>query len=197
MLLTEWEHKKSTDLREIQVLLGKLNFAASTVRAGRVFVSRIINELKGFPKNRRRKVSAKMKRDIHWWLTFMKKLNGVSILPPLSWDAPDIIFSTDSCLTRCWGWSQINSFQGEAFILEFPKWIMSRKDVHINEKELLGFIIAIKLWRKRIANRNVLIFCDNQVSVEVVNKGAASNRFSQVRLRELHLLQLHIMPCYN
>ena len=62
---------------------------------------------------------------------------------------------------------------------------MSRKDVHINEKELQGFIIALKLWRKRIANRNVLAFCDNQVSAEVVNKGAASNRFSQACLREI------------
>ena len=184
-LLTEWENKKSTDLREIQVLLGKLNFVASTVRAGRVFVSRIINELKGFPKNRRRKVSTEMKKDIHWWLTFMEKFNGVSIVPPLSWDAPDVIFSTDSCLNRCGGWSQTNTFQGEAFTMAFPNWIMNRRDVHINEKELLWFIIALKLWRKRIANRNVLAFCDNQVSVEVVNKGAASNRFSQACLREI------------
>ena len=50
-LLNEWEKKRMMTLRELQSLLGKLNFATSTVRAGRVFLARIINETKGFPMN--------------------------------------------------------------------------------------------------------------------------------------------------
>ena len=37
-LLNTWTSKKSATLKELQSLLGKLNFAASTICAGRVFV---------------------------------------------------------------------------------------------------------------------------------------------------------------
>ena len=37
-LLEKWLMMKTTNLKELQSLLGKLNFAASTICAGRVFV---------------------------------------------------------------------------------------------------------------------------------------------------------------
>ena len=54
--------KTSATLNEIQVLLGKLNFVCSTVRSGRIFVSRLINELKVFPKNGKRRLGKEVKR---------------------------------------------------------------------------------------------------------------------------------------
>ena len=42
-LLESWLNKTSATLHDLQVLLGKLNFVCSTVRAGRIFVSHLIN----------------------------------------------------------------------------------------------------------------------------------------------------------
>ena len=109
----------------------------------------------------------------------MEDFDGITIMPPMRWDAPDAIFSTDSCLDRCGGWSN-----GEAFTVNFPGWMNKDENIHINEKELMGFIIAIKLWSDKIRNRNVLAYCDNMVSVEVINSGAARNKFTQACLRE-------------
>jgi hypothetical protein len=39
-------HKTEATLREIQSLIGKLNFVASCVRSSRIFISRLINWLK-------------------------------------------------------------------------------------------------------------------------------------------------------
>ena len=64
-LLEWWMTKNATTLNEMQVLLGKLNFMCSTVRAGRIFVSRIINEMVTFPKKGKRRISAELK-DIAW-----------------------------------------------------------------------------------------------------------------------------------
>ena len=50
-ILNVWMTKKSATMKELQSLLGKLNFAVSTIRAGRIFVSRLINGLKEFPVN--------------------------------------------------------------------------------------------------------------------------------------------------
>ena len=187
-LLKEWSQKRSATLRELQSLLGTLNFAASTVRAGRVFVSRLINNLKDYPMDGRRKINGEMKKDIQWWQQFMEEFNRVTIMPPKNWDSPDAIFSTDVCLTAGGGWSQ-----GQAFYAEFSKWLTVRGDVSINELELIMFIVALKVWKSRISNRNILAFCDNEVSVEVVNAGHAKNRFLQACLREI----CYITACCN
>ena len=148
-LLRVWIHKKTASLKEMQMILGKLSFAASTVRAGRVFISRIINDIKNFNSNGWHAITNETKKDFLWWLRFMEKFDGVTILPPLGWESPDWCFSTDSCLVRCGGWAQFNQNGGEAFTLQFPEWIMKRPDIHINEKELLVFTIALKVWKEK------------------------------------------------
>ena len=179
-LLQQWMEMKSATLNQLQSLLGKLNFAASTVRAGRIFVSRLINALKEFPKKGQRKISKSMRKDIQWWINFMEEFDGITIMPPLAWSAPDTVFSSDACLKSCGGWAD-----SEAFKCKFPDWLRNRGDVHINELELITFIIALKVWRNKISDKNVLAYCDNAVSVEVVNSGRASNRFTQACLREI------------
>ena len=187
LILEEWMTKKYYNLKDLQCLLGKLNFVASTVRSGRVFVSRIINELKKFKgKNVRRKVTEQLKADVNWWKVFMREFDGISIMPPIKWDAPDKIFSSDACLSGCGGWSD-----GEAFHCKFPKKIRSKLKLHINELELLAIIITIKKFASRIENRNLLAYCDNQTSVEIVNSGAAKNQFAQGCLWEICYLLAH------
>ena len=179
-ILNSWTHKKSATLRELQSLLGKLNFASSTVRSGRVFVSRLINALKEYPHNGRKKISKEMKKDIEWWLIFMEKFDGITIMPPCKWSAPDTILSLDACLKSCGGWSG-----DEAFHKEFPSWLTQRSDIFINELELITIIVALKTWTYKIRNKNILAYCDNEVSCKVVNAGRANNRFSQACLREI------------
>ena len=65
-LLKVWLGKKSATLRELQQLLGKLNFVCNTVRAGRVFVSRIINQMKKFPVDGKRRIDKEFYKDIQW-----------------------------------------------------------------------------------------------------------------------------------
>ena len=45
-LLQTWLDKETASLREIQSLLGKLNFVASCLRPGRIFISRMLKWLK-------------------------------------------------------------------------------------------------------------------------------------------------------
>ena len=65
-------------------------------------------------------------------------------MPPIKWDAPDTIIQTDSCLQSCGGYSL-----GEAFTAKFPKWLKKLSNVHINELELLAFVISVKIWREK------------------------------------------------
>ena len=182
-LLENWLNRRSATLKDLQSLLGKLNFASNTVRSGRVFVSRLINNLSKFPENRRRKIDSEMKRDILWWSIFMEYFDGITIMPPVNWDSPDSVMSSDACLKTAGGWSG-----NKAFHCKFPQWLLNRNDIHINELELITVIVAIKLWTHKITNHNLLAYCDNAVSVDVVNSGKAHNRFTQACLREICFL---------
>ena len=102
-ILSQWKGKTSATLRDLQQLLGKLNFVCNTVRAGRVFVSRLINLLKGFPKKGKRRLSKDFQLDIDWWLKYMKSFDGIVMIPKGKWYVPDVVFSVDSCLTGCGG----------------------------------------------------------------------------------------------
>ena len=179
-LLKEWEQKKVCTLIELQSLLGKLNFAASTVHAGHVFLSWIINKVKACSPKHKKRVSTALRKDINWWSNFMDKFDGITIMPPECWNTPDSVFATDSCLTRCGRWAD-----DKVFTAPFPEWVMQKEDVHINEKELLAFVIALKIWTDKARNKNILAYCDNQTRVEIVNSGAAWNVFAQACLREI------------
>ena len=179
-ILNAWANKTSGTLHELQMLLGKLNFVCSTVRAGRIFISRLINELKKFPKNGKKRLSAEFHKDIDWWIMYMQIFDGVSIIPEVNWEAPDSKFATDTCLTSLGGWSHGSYFRGD-----FPDWILSNSSVHINELEIMAIIVGLKIWGEKCRNRNCLIYCDNKVTVDVINSGSAKNHFTQACLREI------------
>ena len=73
-ILSDWLNKWSATLTELQSLLRKLNFTYRTVRAGRIFMARIINKMKRFPKQGKGKISGQLKTDISWWYTFLTVL---------------------------------------------------------------------------------------------------------------------------
>ena len=180
LLLDTWLTKSAATLREVQSLAGKLNFLCVTVRSGRVFMSRILDLLKRFKgSDRKLKVDEELKKDISWWKRFMIIYDGVSMFPEARWSRPDACISTDSCLSGCGGWSQ-----GRFFHCEFPPFI-DNLNLAINELECLAIVIALKLWGKDYVNSNLLLYCDNRVTVDVINKGRAANAFSQKCLREI------------
>ena len=184
-LLREWEDKTTHGLMDLQQLLGKLNFTCNTVRSGRVLMSRSINDLKCFPWLGRWKVTTELCRDIQWYITFIESYDGVTKMPPEKWDRSDLIFSSDTCLTGCGSWHYLGERRPMAFHAKFPTLITRMAEAHINDLELLALIVSIKKWDKGVKDCNILAYCDNQVTVEVINKEAAKNRFTQACMREI------------
>ena len=65
---------------------------------------------------------------------------------------------------------------------------MRHTDIHINEKECLSIIIAMKKWGFLMVGRKCIVRCDNMVTVEAVNSGRAKNKFMQACLSEIAFL---------
>ena len=66
----------------MQSILGKLLWVSRTVRFSRIFVARIIAEIRKLEKQSDKTVlSRDIRKDFLWWLTFIEIFNGVELIP--------------------------------------------------------------------------------------------------------------------
>ena len=73
-LLMCWLNKENASIKEIQSLLGKLNFVAACVRPGRIFISRMLKWLKVLYRedsNCEHPIPHYVKKDLQWWSRFL------------------------------------------------------------------------------------------------------------------------------
>ena len=179
-LLLVWLDKKSATKKELQSLIGKLQFTARCVPAGRLFISRLLDHLRGLKASTHRKrLGAEFRKDLLWWTQFVDVFNGVSIMLSQEWLKPDSVFATDACLTGGGGW-----VQGEYFKVQFPSFIVEQS-WHINSLELLVLLVALKLWSYRLRGLKVRVYCDNESTVSVLNSGRCRDTVMLSLLREV------------
>ena len=68
--------KTAARRREIESLIGKLQFLAKCVKAGRIFLSRLINWIKGMDRSQLHQIPPEARKDIAWWGRFIEDYNG-------------------------------------------------------------------------------------------------------------------------
>ena len=78
--LKTWLYRTVCTRREIESLVGKLQFMGKCVKPGRIFVARLINWMKTLPRQGRHTVPLEARKDIAWWGRFLQQYNGISIL---------------------------------------------------------------------------------------------------------------------
>ena len=174
-----WLVKQSTSKHELQVLLGKLHFITKCVRQGRIFVSGLLNLLRDISGDERVALSEEARADIRWFHTYLHEYNGVSLIPEASWSKPDERLATDACLVGCGG-----VCGNEYLYADFPE--QTREEAkHISALEMLTIMAAVKNWGEPLTRAKVLVFCDNDARVQVINSGKTRDGFMQKCLREL------------
>ena len=140
-IIDTWLSKRSASKRELQSLIGKLVFISKCVRTSRLFIGRLLIQLRSLKSQRHRfRLNRDFKKDLLRWKNFLCVYNGVSLIPIHDWSDPDIIFSTDSCLTGCGGISHRFYFHRQ-----FPDFITAM-NLSISALELLSVTVALKLW---------------------------------------------------
>ena len=185
-LLNTWLNKETACLKEVQSLLGKLNFIAACVRPGRIFISRMLKWLRAFhlEESRLKQVQIPnfVKKDVMWWYKFLPIYNGVSLMLYEEWCEPDEMCSSDSSLQGCGGF-----WQGKYFHTAFPE-KFHNDQFHITILEMFAVIICLKLWGCNFRGKRIQMFCDNQSICQVVNSGKARDEILQDCLREIAFL---------
>ena len=78
-LIKDTLSQKRISLKQLQVLAGKLNWAAAVVRGGRVYLRRVIDMMKPMHALRHKAlISNEMREDLLWWDKFLLVFNGKS-----------------------------------------------------------------------------------------------------------------------
>ena len=162
-----WSSREFYTLKQLKSLLRKLSFVATCVKPGRIFMSRLLNDLLAFPSTPSRlQVSADMQADIDWWLAFLPLFNGTFFIKPQQWEFDDLQFTTDASMTAGGA-----TCLDECFTCGFPDDIV-RVAQHITALELFTIVVAVKFWASKLHRCKFIVSCDNEAAVTVVNSGS-------------------------
>ena len=174
-----WCGKTEASIKEVQSLVGKLQFLCKCVRQGRVFVSRVLNFLRELHGGGSPVIPETVRRDLTWFRLFLQDYNGVSMIPQMDRAPCDTLLASDACLVG------FGAVCGEEFCKGgFPPFI-SGQQLHISALEMLALIVAVKVWKGKFRGLRVGVKCDNEATVIVINSGKSRDPFMQACLREL------------
>ena len=98
-----WLSKRTCTLKQLQSLVGQLMFVSKCVRQSRIFVSRILDLMRGVnAPHHHLCLKSEFRKDLHWWRHFLPLYNGVSLILTSQWSPPDTVFLNGCLSFRLW-----------------------------------------------------------------------------------------------
>ncbi len=183
-LLNQFQRRRKATLRELQSLIGTLNFACLAVIPGRAFLRRLINKTKGVSQPHFHiRLDREARADLHAWSLFIAHFNGRAMLLPELWlSSSTLHLYSDASGTL--GFAAV--FGNKWFSGVWPAmWKTEQDTFHINLKEFLPVVLAIEIWGPYLANKCILFLCDNQTTVHVINKLSSRDSLTMQLVRRL------------
>ena len=177
------ESKKVT-LNQLQKVCGFLNFLGRCVIPGRAFTRRLYiytanDKLK--PHHHIR-VNAEMRDDLRMWLTFLSHPTVFS-RPFLDFSTCIVVDETDM-YSDASGKIGFGAICGESWMHQI--WcpiFLERKKPSIEYLELYAVTAAVLAWIHRFKNRRIILFCDNESVVNMINYTTTSCKNCMVLIR--------------
>lgn len=181
----KWKGRTHCSMKQLQSLVGRLNFAAGVIKSGRVYMARLINNLRNrqSSKNVQIILSKDTVNDVLWWMEHVHIRNEIpmqSLMINKTWEPPGSIWSSDSSKTGLGGWAvKTAQFYHHALNELMQQW-------DINSLECFTLLLCLKKWGSQCRGKRILVYCDNTGTVLAVNSGSSKSRCTQACLRELH-----------
>ena len=190
----EWMGKKQATQREMQSLLGLLQFVASVSPPARIFTNRMLENLREAPRRGSETLSLGFKRDLRFFQRMLPEFNGVKIIVKQDVECQEAL-ELDACLTGC------GAFEGRQYYsVPFPDEVKGAGHT-IAHLETLNIVVAVKCWAARWAGKRVGIKCDNMNACLAIRSGRSRDQYLQSCVRELfvytaaHDIELRVEHC--
>ena len=174
--------RKKITLRELQSLIGLLNFTCSVIVPGRTFLRRLINLTVGVKRPRYFiRLNRETKSDLKLWLNFLESYNGKSFFLDYNWlSSAKLHLYTDAAGSLGYG-----AVFGSHWL--YGQWPSNWLGRNIIVLEMFPIVISLSIWASELANKCVLFHTDNLGLVDVINKKTTKDNKLIVLLRELVL----------
>ncbi|KAM9330287.1 uncharacterized protein PAF06_011605 [Gastrophryne carolinensis] len=184
---------KKVTLRQLQSVLGKLNFACKVLPMGRVFSRRLSLATAGVKEAHHFiRLTGGLKEDLRMWVSFLSSFNGlVYWLDPVR-ENREVGLFTDAAGSTGFG----AYFAGRWCAAPWPERVRSSSDIrNLALLELFPVVVALALWGEDLQNKSVLFHSDNMAVVSAINVQTASSPPVVKLLRQLVLscLQYNIL----
>ena len=163
LLCAEWLHKTRVTKKELQSLLGLLLYVSKCIKAARVFLSRMLETLRKNHANKFITLDEDFKKDVRWFHEFVILFNGVSFFDKRPVKAMIELDASLTGLGAVWG--------EQVYVIPIEYY----GDLTIVHLEMLNILVAVRLWGTLWKNHRVIIKCDNQAVVSVLNTGKSSD----------------------
>ena len=185
-----WLRRTVISKKELQSLLGKLFWVGRVVKHSRVFLGRMLDQLRsmaGQPDNKKVKLLPETKKDIRWWANFLDHYNGIEMITnedpiQLSYqqllESPHEICAGDATPTGARAWHGYEYWCGP-----LPEHLQDPQ-IPIHIKEFWTLIVSTKIWGDTWTGRAVVIYCDNDAVCEVIWKKKPKDQMMLSLLRE-------------
>lgn len=152
--------------KHLQSILGKLLHIAKCIRPARLFVSRLLEALRGMTRNFIR-VTPEMRLDLQWFRELAQEWNGIAMIPS---DVPDRVIVVDASGSGIGGYDDTRAYGGAITPVNDPV-------ANISELEAANVVIAVHTFlSKQDRGSHILVKCDNLGSVQVFQTGKGRNR---------------------
>ena len=171
----------SISKQELLSLLGHLNFAMRIIPQGRSFIARLLDLSKSvvnlFDIVH---LDEGSRSDLRFWSTLCNEWNGISFFHNDAVESSlELGFFTDAAPSIGFGGFFNNEWFADSWpnqLLDLPKDVLSSALF-----ELYPVVIAAMLWGDKWSRKRIVVFCDNEATVHIINKGRSSvpiiNRF--------------------
>ena len=180
MELNTWLFKDTATRREVESLVGKLQFMAKCIQAGRIFLSRLIQWIRQMDRAHTYSIPQEARKDIAWWARCSQQFNGTSLVWLHKNPWVDSIIATDACLVGYGG-----TYQNQYFRAKFPN---NMRTQNIALLELLAVMVALKIWGETLRGQYFWIHVDNDAVASILNSEASRDVQLQNTLREIALI---------
>ena len=190
-LITKILSRKKITLKQLQKICGFLNFLCRAVIPGRAFTRRLYmytaNCAGKLKAHHHIKVNSEMKKDLRVWQEFL--LHPTAYARPFMdfskyWHADEVQMYSDVAKKASLGFGVIcgNSWS-------FGIWgeCIQKLDLSMEFLELFAVLVVVLNWVHRYRNRRIILFCDNQSVVAMVNSTTSSCKNCLALLRRLVL----------
>ncbi|MES9881803.1 MAG: reverse transcriptase domain-containing protein [Sedimenticola sp.] len=185
-LLQSFMSRSSCKRRELESLIGYLNFTCSVVLPGRACLRRLISSIMEVKQPYHFvKISAEAKADMYMWSTFIRGFNGRSVfLNDRFLSSRTLSLYTDAAASLGFG-----AVYGSHWLYgPFPaEW----QGFNITFLELYPIVLAVNVWGSLWRNHCVRFYTDNLALVHILNKQTSKDKQIMKLVRSLVLACLH------